>query len=454
MLFALCLSACAERAPAAGDGDAEALKRAAETLRPLHSRLGKPKPGDWLDRHREPGQTFAQYLRCSPVTPRGARRVIYIQPLGDFNRTQRKIVRKTADFMALYFNRPVKVLKELPLSVIPARARRAHPTWGDKQVLTTYVLDNVLKPKLPKDAASLIAFTTSDLWPGKGWNFVFGQASLRERVGVWSIYRNGDPEKDDAGFRLCLLRTMKTATHELGHMFSMQHCTAYECNLCGSNHRKESDRRPIALCPECLPKVCWATQAAPAPRFRKLADFCADAGLEDEAFFYRKSANALEGWATPLRAAGLPNLNCVTPALYRGAQPTAEGMRRLKKMGVRTVVNLRSFHSDRDEIGETGLAYEHIYMKAWNAEDEEVVRFLQIVSDPKRAPVFVHCQHGADRTGVMCAIYRVALCNWSKEKAMAEMTEGGFGHHSVWVNLRRYLRALDIDAMKKRAGVK
>ncbi|MFW6163091.1 MAG: hypothetical protein ACODAJ_10005, partial [Planctomycetota bacterium] len=66
-------------------------------------------------------------------------------------------------------------------------------------------------------------------------------------------------------------------------------------------------------------------------------------------------------WATPIDKPGLPNLHQVSEDLYRGAQPTAEGMRQLKAMGVRTVINLRKLHSDRDEIGDTGLAYEHIY---------------------------------------------------------------------------------------------
>lgn len=72
-------------------------------------------------------------------------------------------------------------------------------------------------------------------------------------------------------------------------------------------------------------------------------------------------------------------------------------MKELKKMGIATVVNLRSFHSDRDEIGSTGLGYEHIYVKAWHPEEKEIIRFLQIVNDPKRQPVLVHCQHGAGR---------------------------------------------------------
>lgn len=269
------------------------LRPVIEKLRPLHTKLGEPGPGDWLTSHPGPGQTFGEYLECRPARPRGKRHVIYIQPLGEFNETQRKIITLTADFMGRYFNVPVEIRKDVSLSVIPARARRRHPTWGTKQILSTYVLDDLLRPRLPYDAAAYIAFTTSDLWPGEGWNFVFGQASLRERVGVWSIYRNGDPDESDAAFRLCLLRTMKTATHETGHMFSMRHCTAYECNMCGSNHRAESDRRPIALCPECLAKVCWAAAVDPIERYRSLAEFCKKNGLEDEAAFCEKSIEAL-----------------------------------------------------------------------------------------------------------------------------------------------------------------
>ena len=158
--------------------------------------------------------------------------------------------------------------------------------------------------------------------------------------------------------------------------------------------------------------------------------------------------------AERLERPGCPNLYRVSPTLYRGAQPTAEGMRELRKLGVKTVVNLRSFHSDRDLIGDTGLTYEHIYMKAWHPEDEEVARFLKIVTDEKRAPVFVHCQHGVDRTGTMCAIYRAAVQGWDKEAAIDEMVNGGFGFHQIWQNLVEYIRDLDLGKIKREAGRK
>ena len=262
-------------------------------LLPLHEKLPPPQPGEWLAEHAEAGQTFQEYVRSKPVKPDGRRRTIYVQPLGQFTRTQRQIIDLTASYMEIYFGLPVKVQEGLPLRIIPRRARRTHPAWGDDQILTTYVLDELLLPRLPEDAVALIAFTTSDLWPGEGWNFVFGQASLNQRVGVWSIYRNGDPEESGDSFRLCLRRTLRTATHETGHMLSLAHCIFYQCNMCGSNHRAEADRHPLWLCPQCLAKLCWATGADPARRYRRLAEFFQENGFAAEREFCEKSLRVL-----------------------------------------------------------------------------------------------------------------------------------------------------------------
>lgn len=158
-------------------------------------------------------------------------------------------------------------------------------------------------------------------------------------------------------------------------------------------------------------------------------------------------------WAQPVELAGVPNLHKISDNLYRSAQPTGEGMRNLKKMGIETVVNLRAFHSDRNEIGNTGLGYERIYMKTWHPEREDVVRFLQIATNPGRTPVLVHCQHGADRTGAMNAIYRVAVEGWTKEEAVREMTGGGFGFHAIWTNLPAWIAELDIESIRKEVGI-
>lgn len=154
-------------------------------------------------------------------------------------------------------------------------------------------------------------------------------------------------------------------------------------------------------------------------------------------------------WATPIDATGAPNLHRVSNSLYRSAQPSAEGMRNLERLGIKTVVNLRSFHSDRNELAGTKLAYEHLWMKAWHPEEKEVVQFLQIVLDEPRTPVLVHCQHGADRTGTLCAAYRIVVQGWSKDDAIREMTEGGYGFHAIWDNLIQWVRDLDVDRIRE-----
>jgi protein tyrosine/serine phosphatase len=163
--------------------------------------------------------------------------------------------------------------------------------------------------------------------------------------------------------------------------------------------------------------------------------------------------------AAPLNAAaaqtpapstnGLPNFFKFSEILYRGAQPAPGGFRELKAMGIRTVVNLRAFHSDRVEVAPTGMQYEEIPMKTWHAEQEDIVRFLRIVQDPNRTPVFVHCQHGADRTGLMCAMYRIVVCGWDKQKAIKEMTGGGFGFHPVWTNIVKFIEDIDVDGLRR-----
>lgn len=284
------------------------LRRDIEAVRPLHTPMGEPGAYDWLATFKEDGQTFDQYLNSNPTLPRGARRTLYVQPLGDFTDAQRRAVSLAADYMSRFFNLPVKLRPEQPLKNVPSKSRRiksevvlsSEPPHRRRrefeQILTGYILHDVLRPQLPADAAALIAFTSSDLYPNDRMNYLFGQASLSERVGVWSLHRLGDKNpKSENDFRLFLRRTLKIATHETGHMFSLRHCTKYECNMSGTNHLAETDRRPLDACPECMAKICWATDYDPRDRYEKLLEFCRAQGLKDEERFFEAAINALDG---------------------------------------------------------------------------------------------------------------------------------------------------------------
>ena len=145
-------------------------------------------------------------------------------------------------------------------------------------------------------------------------------------------------------------------------------------------------------------------------------------------------------WAEPIMLAGVPNLYKVTDNLYRSAQPTAEGMSNLTELGIKTIVNLRSNHSDTDEIGDLPLKTRRIEIFAGNMKDEYVEEFLSIVNDTSAVPVLVHCQHGADRTGMVCAMYRTLCQGWTPDEAINEMQNGGYGFHSIWSNIPLFVR--------------
>ncbi|HEY5999195.1 MAG TPA: tyrosine-protein phosphatase [bacterium] len=157
-------------------------------------------------------------------------------------------------------------------------------------------------------------------------------------------------------------------------------------------------------------------------------------------------------WAQPIAREGVPNLFKVTDTLYRSAQPTAAGMKSVEALGVRTVINLRAFHSDAKEVEGTALLNEELSVKTWHLEDEDVVRVLRLLRDPARGPYLVHCQHGADRTGTMIAMYRMVVQGWPREKAIDELVNGGYGFHPVWRNILAYLGQVDVGKIRAAVG--
>lgn len=163
-------------------------------------------------------------------------------------------------------------------------------------------------------------------------------------------------------------------------------------------------------------------------------------------------------WATAIASLpGLPNLFRVDAGLYRAAQPTSDGFVTLSAMPalangdrpIHTVLSLRALDDDGPLLpARSDLHLEQIRIFTWHIEDSEVLTFLRIVTTPAMQPVLVHCQHGADRTGLMVAIYRIVVQGWSKQAALDEMVDGGYGYHPIWWNLRHYIRDLDVAALR------
>ncbi len=144
----------------------------------------------------------------------------------------------------------------------------------------------------------------------------------------------------------------------------------------------------------------------------------------------------------PERMFGLPGLTHVgrvASGIYRGAMPRPEGYATLAKMGVRSVINLRSRNEEKEQVEVHGMRSFGVPMSTFGDVNPEMVRkAVALMADPANQPVFVHCRQGRDRTGVVVAVYRMEIDGWSPKEAEEEMQAYGF--HDVWFRMKSFVR--------------
>lgn len=269
--------------------------------------IESPQPGDWLATHDEAGQSYDAFIagEVQPVTD--ARKIIYLQPLGEFNADSAPSLEALRDYAQAFFQLDVVLL---PSEVYESAAFEPRINSGTRKLqLRSTAVISWLAQRLPDDAFCLVAVTMTDLYPAPGWNFVFGQASSAHRTGVFSFARH-DPlffgeERPDDFDAVLLHRSCRTLVHEIAHIFGLEHCIYYRCIENGSNHLAESDARPQHPCPICLRKIHHATGCDLAARYRDLAYFYAQhAGWESEEAWVRLQLAKLRppGWSPPVLA--------------------------------------------------------------------------------------------------------------------------------------------------------
>ncbi|HDM76603.1 MAG TPA: hypothetical protein ENG51_09045, partial [Deltaproteobacteria bacterium] len=236
------------------------------------------------------GQTYDEYIKSGIVRPDRLRNKIYLQPLGDFAEGKSPSLEKLRIYTSSFFMMSTEILPQIPLEQ-PVLTSRINPYTGKRQILTLDVLSLLIKNK-PREAFCVLAITMEDLYPDPSWNFVFGQASPQDRVGVFSFARY-DPDfyggKRPANYtKILLKRSCKVLAHETGHMFSLAHCIFFKCVMNGSNHLQESDARPLFLCPVCLRKLHFAIGFDVVKRYEKLLIFFRNEGFDEEAMWIKK----------------------------------------------------------------------------------------------------------------------------------------------------------------------
>lgn len=127
---------------------------------------------------------------------------------------------------------------------------------------------------------------------------------------------------------------------------------------------------------------------------------------------------------------GLPNFHKTAEGIYRGGAPTTAGLKTLKAMNIHTIIDLRisppQVKQEKRTAEGMGFTWLNIPMGKEAPTAKQVATFLAVLAKAQGEPVFVHCQHGADRTGSMIGIYRVQVQGWSFANTWTEMRSYGF----------------------------
>jgi archaemetzincin len=258
--------------------------------------LADPAHGSWRDRFDEPIQDYERWLETRPAPPSEDRKIIYLQPVGEFGEDAPDL-EVIAEAVRIYTGMEARIRPPLAFEDLGAKTRN-NPMGGHEQWHSKGILDG-LRAHKPDDAYTVLALTMTDLWPREGWNFVFGQASLKHNVGVQSFARY-DPESklshrilggtDLDREQVILRRSLKVVLHELGHTFGIRHCQHYKCIMNGSNSLRETDEAPLHMCPVDLRKMHHAVGFDLDERYRELGDFYERLGLDGDAAFVRRRA--------------------------------------------------------------------------------------------------------------------------------------------------------------------
>lgn len=144
----------------------------------------------------------------------------------------------------------------------------------------------------------------------------------------------------------------------------------------------------------------------------------------------------------------LPNFGCVNAKVFRGAQPTEEGIKELARRGVKTIIDLRDA-DERARLEEgwarnAGIKFINVPLNNWFApKDSEIKRILELIDSSQNQPIFVHCKRGADRTGTVIAVYRIAHDGWTASQAKNEAKNFRFGWWQLWMKdyIKDYYKA-------------
>lgn len=262
-----------------------------------YNKIPKPRPGDWLSHHEERGQSFKSFARRSiRHGPHGHVDTLEIVPIGEFDPDEAPSIVVLQDFMNRFFGCKCRIAKDR----ISVKDVATSSLVDGDQLLCSDALSFLRKRRVHRSVFAQIGVTMQDLTPGEGWNFVYGQASLVDGVGIFSFarynpnfFRHQHEPLTVSEHEDMLQKSCKTMAHEVTHVFGLRHCIYFHCIMNGNNGDEE---HPLALCPICLRKLHDAVGPAHfkiQERYKSLAKFYNQRGWTDPLHFVTTRSSSL-----------------------------------------------------------------------------------------------------------------------------------------------------------------
>lgn len=254
-----------------------------------------PKGGDWLRIYREPHYPISKYMKSTPLPKYDT---LYIQPIGDFNPSNSPNLERIREYASIFFQKTVITLPPMSIHetnkknkvIVGSNYVTCRENWGIRQLNTRSIL-KMLKETKPLESHCVMGLTMEDLYPEDDWNYVFGEASPGDRLGIFSFARysplfydeeNVDRELTAEEKIIMLRRSINVMVHETGHMMGLPHCIYFRCMMNGANSLEESDTQPSYECPACLRKLQYHLNFDVKKRFEDLLEYYTNNNLTIE----------------------------------------------------------------------------------------------------------------------------------------------------------------------------
>ena len=122
------------------------------------------------------------------------------------------------------------------------------------------------------------------------------------------------------------------------------------------------------------------------------------------------------------------NFHKIDENMYRSNMPTPNRIKKYKKMGIKTIINLRGGNKDggwlleNEACKKNNIKLVNLVARSRSAPEKEMIREASNLFKKINYPALLHCKSGADRAGIMSVLYKLIQCNQHPKIAKKQLS--------------------------------